>query len=745
MKVIGLVALIAFRVAPALALGQQTDVELRVPVELSDSAITQVATDVATKALAANEPHISSQASSLIWLELAAGRYEDASKALHALRENDPSLTPLELFTATKLKESASHSSFPDALTSSFREMYGKFDDKSAYEASEWMGSPPPEVMRQRVVAFLNRKRDTSSLSLDDAVELSRLYVLLVSYRAMAPYTDKLVADDNAKRYIVDDNVLVRTPDGAMINAIVARPRSSEKPLPTLLTFTIYTYTRRPSEAIQTASNGFVGVVGFSRGKRNSTGAAVPYDEHDGDDARALIEWIGKQPWSDGRVGMWGGSYDGYTQWAAAKRLPPALKAIMSSVTAAPGIDVPMQGNIFVNFMYPFPFYTADNNLLDDATYNDSARWNKLNKTWYLTGMSYRSLEKIDGAPNPIFRGWIDHPSYDSYWQRLIPYDNEFAKIDIPVLQTFGYYGDGGQGALYYFTQHRKYDSHADHTLLVGPYDHGGGQYMSADILDGYSIDPVARMNIPQLRYEWFTYLFKGGPKPTLLKDVVNYEVMGADKWEHAPSIEKMSNARLRFYLAAGLTDGSHALRSVRPPSLTSDIQTVDFRDRSDVDTARSDLIVSDSIDSRNAWVYVSEPLDRPIEVSGLFSGHFDLESNKKDMDIEVRLFEQMPNGEYFRLSYSQFRASYVRNRSVRQLLKVGKRQSLDFRSEILTSRLMQGGSRIVIVLGIVKRSDLQINYGTGKDVSNETIEDANTPLRIKWFSDSYIELPIKR
>jgi uncharacterized protein len=738
MKAIRVFALIIATLLPASVLAQQARVALRIPAELTDSAIESVATEVAGEALATGEPLNGSQRA---WLELAAGRYDAATKVLHSRSEEDRSFTPLEVFASAKAREAVKPGNFPDALIAAFRELYATLDDKSAYAASEWMGAPPPEIMRKRVVAFLEGKRGADRLSVEESVELSRVYALFESYRATGPYTGKLVAEDNARRYVIDEDLLIPTPDGRMVNAIVVRPRSAGK-LPTLLTFTIYTYPRRLSEAIQAASNGFVGVVGFTRGKRNSPGPALPY-EHDGDDARALIEWIATQPWSDGRVGMFGGSYDGFTQWAAAKKMPAALKAIMPSVTVAPGIDVPMQGNIFVNFVYPFPFYTTNTKLLDDAAYYDTERWNRLDKTWYASGKPYRSLDEIDGTPNPIFRRWIDHPGYDKYWQDMIPYGNEFGKIDIPVLQTFGYYGDGGQGAIYYFIQHRKYNPRADHTLLMGPYDHVGGQYLSADVLDGYRIDPVARMNIPRLRYEWFTYLFKNGPKPALLQDVVNYEVMGADKWGHAASIEQMSNAKLRLYLASGAS-GLPTIARAKPRSSTSLVQTVDLSDRSDADIARPDLIVARTIDSRNGLVFAGDPLERDTEVSGLFSGHLDLVLDRKDVDIEVQLFEQMASGEYFRLSYSRFRASFVRDRSVRRLLEPRKKQRLDFRSEILTSRLMHKGSRIVIVLGIVKGPHAQINYGSGKDVSDESLRDAAKPMQVKWFSDSYIDLPVK-
>jgi len=62
-----------------------------------------------------------------------------------------------------------------------------------------------------------------------------------------------------------------------------------------------------------------------------------------------------------------------------------------------------------------------------------------------------------------------------------------------------------------------------------------------------------------------------------------------------------------------------------------------------------------------------------------------------------------------------------------------------------LTSRKFQPGSRRVVVLSLLKQPDVQINYGTGKDVSDETIADAREPLRVEWFTDSFIDVPARR
>jgi hypothetical protein len=130
-----------------------------------------------------------------------------------------------------------------------------------------------------------------------------------------------------------------------------------------------------------------------------------------------------------------------------------------------------------------------------------------------------------------------------------------------------------------------------------------------------------------------------------------------------------------------------------------------------------------------------------------LFSGRLDFTVNKMDVDLNISLYELLANGDYVRLfspTY-EFRASYAQDRTQRHILKAGERQELAFKSERMTSRQLKPGSRLVMVIAINKRPDREINYGTGGDVSEESIADGKIPLKIRWYSDSYIDIPVRR
>jgi len=689
-------------------------------------------------------------------LQLAAGRYEEAVRtldSLHTLPSTDGSPqagAARELYAAFATAK-ARQGDFGEAFRSAFRETLGRLDDRTSALAIRALGVDLPSL-QQTLNGALESQKGKHGLSLADALTLIRSYEAARVFPAIVPLAAPLVEEDDARRYAIDRDIQVRTPDGATVCAMVVRPRSAPGRLPALLNFTIYADPPNlMHEARRTASHGYAGVEGLTRGKGCSPDAPVPY-ERDGADAAALIDWISRQEWSDGRVGMYGGSYEGFTQWAAAKHLPKALKALMPSVTAAPGIDVPMEGNVFQSFVYYWPFYTTSNKTLDDAPYNDHGRWSRMNHEWYVKGPAYRSLEKIDGTPNPFFGRWLDHPSYDAYWQSMIPYGKDFSHIDIPVLTTTGYYDDGQIGALYYFQEHHRNRPGAEHYLLIGPWDHIRGQRGTygrlggpQTILRGYETDPVAQIDLGELRYQWFDHVFKGAPRPAILKDKVNYEVMGANEWRHAPSLAAMGERTLKLHLSPERNGNRYRLSARKPAESAAVSQTVDLADRSDAGRIfPGGGIVDKDLNDWNALTFVSDPFREATELSGLFSGRLDFVPNKKDLDFLVELYELTPQGEYVELSYFLGRASHVKDRGHRHLLAPGKRQSLDFRSGRLTSRRFQPGSRLVALLRIVKSPGAQINYGTGKDVSDETIADAGEPLKIRWLGSSFLAVPVR-
>jgi|HubBroStandDraft_6_1064221.scaffolds.fasta_scaffold01158_2 putative CocE/NonD family hydrolase len=681
-------------------------------------------------------------------LQMAVGDYAAADISRQSLRDRRRKSdfgqrvsrgVVIDIYAHAKALEIENKVTFADAFTSSYRETMRRLDAHDALTVAGWLGTPP-SVYRDALQKAFDQFRARDSVDESEAIELIWKYVTFDAHRTFGALVVLLNAEDDHRRYTTESGILIQTAGGASISVSVIRPTDLNKPMPALLEFTARDAQNYSKES---AAHGYAGVVAYTATKRKSAAGIDPF-ELAGADAREVIDWIAKQAWSDGRVGVYGDGYSAYAPWAAAKKMPKALKAIATSASVVPGIGLPMEGNIFQNSAYGWSLQMTDASRVDEADPADAPEWRALNEKWYRSGRRYRDLGRLYGMPNPVFIRWLNHPSYDAYWQNFLPYRQQFAHIDIPVLTMTGYFAASAPGDLYLFTQHRRYNPHANHTLLIGPYDETMIRAGAPADLRGYQLDAVALVDFNELRFQWFDHVFKDSALPAELSDRVNYELMGANEWRHAASLEAMADGSLRYYLDAAGSGANRHLSLRKKSNDTFVPQNVILVDRRDAAWTPPTDLISKSLAPRFATIFVSEPLSKATAFSGLFSGRLDFEVNKMDLDLNITLYEQLANGDYVRLFSPTYevRASYAQDRVHRHLLKAGERQELAFKSERITSRQLQAGSRIVLVLSVAKRPDREINYGTGGDVSEESIADGKTPIMIRWYSDSYLDIP---
>jgi uncharacterized protein len=257
----------------------------------------------------------------------------------------------------------------------------------------------------------------------------------------------------------------------------------------------------------------------------------------------------------------------------------------------------------------------------------------------------------------------------------------------------------------------------------------------------------VWQIYINEVVFEWFDYILKNGNKPAMLADKINYQVMATNTWKHAPSLSRISNDTLKLYLTSTRTGEHYKLENVKPFEEEHISEKIDFLDRSDGEKIQKNGMLMKILDTvlrkRNLLSFISQPVKTAYEINGSFGGELVATINKKDMDVRIDLYELSTDGSFFKLSEHIFRASYARNRSKRQLLTPGKEERILLTNTFFTSKLIKEGSRLIVVMGVNKTTGRQINYGTGKDVSDETIEDGRIPLLVKWSNKSYITVPI--
>ena len=726
-KVLVLVAFVAVLAAP-LTFAVAQDFGFEAPADATDPALPAALRDLAERVVPIySENHPERYLANLAALQMVAGDPVAARESRMALQERlrgeqrdapDGRAIVYDVYTQARAIEATEHVLFTSAYGRAFRDALDRFDDFDAYEL-EPSFTTPLASLRNTLQHALDERRGKSSVTLDEALELVRDWFSFEAYRSFGDIARLLFAEEKQKRYVIDE-ITIPVAEGAKVAATLVRPyAASNATYPTLLEFTL---DRSHRDAVEAAAHGYASVLALSRMRGDPKMRPRAPFESDGDDARAAIEWVAKQPWSDGRVAMQGEGYGGFVAWSAAKRLPPALKAIATSDPVAPGISVPIANGIFLSSAYRWLSEIVGT---QDKAANDAARWRRLEEDWFRSGRPYRELATLPGRASAVFQSWLNHPSYDRFWQKWLPFGDEFARIDIPVLTVAGYYSGEESAALYFFTEHHEHDAGADHALLTGA-------------LNDKSVE------LRDARYAWFDYALRGAKRPALLAADVNYELAGANEWRHESSLDALEQNARRLYLADAPNGAAHRLVAEKPSAPMALTQTLDLRDRTDAEWRPPTDLVRKSLQSRDGTLFVSEPFEEGMDVVGRLRGVLDFTINKYDVDLALQLYELRANGEYVKLfepAYT-FRAGYARDRVHRHLLAAGVRQQLPFQSQRIMGHRLTAGSRLALTIAINKRADQQVNYGGEGDVSEASVDDAGAPVRVRWHEGTFIEVP---
>ena len=680
----------------------------------------------------------------LFKFQLIRGEYKEALVTIKKRLKETPKEERIYLDLYLHYVEAKLSNTFKETFKDSYKNYLIESDDFHVINLNKTI------ILRDGTDYFISNFNDTyksitaNEISNVTAQDLIKKYFLSTVYASTREIFFEEIRKDHKRRYVTNDSIVITMKDGAEISIVlVQRKGKSTTKKSTILVSSIYAGTNEAG-AMLSASKGYIGVIANTRGKRLSKSDIKPL-EYENTDVYEVIDWISKQSWSNQKVAMFGGSYNGFTQWASMKhKVHPALKTIVPMVAIAPGIDYPMENNLLHNYSYSWNFYVTNNKFLDFEASNDFNRWNTLKNTWYKTGVAFNKLDSLDGQVNTLWNKYTQHPSYDDFWKKMIPYKQEFDRIDIPILTITGYYDDSQRGAMYYYNEHHKYAKNPNHYLLVGPYDHWTAQTKPEESLRNYKLDKVALINIEEdIIYQWFDYILNGKEKPSILKDKVNFQVMDTDTWMHKPSLSAMTNDTLTFHLSATKTDNFYALKSKANSSKIE--MTVDFKDRENMNNTEYYPwpLEKDNINLKDGLIFKSEPLKEDAIVNGSFFGNLEFTVNKKDVDYSVIAYQLTPEGNYFHLSYYIGRASFAKDREHRNLLTPNQKTQVSFSNSKLISKKLEKGSSIVFVVNINKNNNAQINYGTRKDVNIENIKDAKTPLKIAFSGQSSISLPI--
>ena len=545
--------------------------------------------------------------------------------------------------------------------------------------------------------------------------------------------------------------------DGVHLNATVYRPHEQKDPLPVIFELTPYISDSYHARAHYFAQHGYVFAIVDVRGRGNSEGKFEPFlqEPRDGHD---IVEWLARQPWSNGKITMWGGSYAGFDQWLTLREAPEHLATIVPVASAHPGVDFPMFKNMFASYDMQWLTFTSgvtgNENLFDESSF-----WISKFTEMYRQHRPFKELDQIVGNPSPTFQLWLSHPSVDSLWQSLAISPEQHRAIHVPILTITGSYDGDQAGALTYYRSHMKYGTDAakaQHYLIIGPWDHPGTRTPKKDV-GGLTFGDASLLDMNKLHTDWYDWTLKNGAKPEFLKKRVAYYVIAADEWKYADTLESISNSTRTLYFdsdsgRANDVTSSGRLSEAKPTSTQPDRYVYDPLDLRPAELEKED-IKNSITDQRyalnlygNGVVYHTEPFAADTEISGFVKLAVWIAIDVPDTDFSASLYEILPDGTSVELTSDNIRARYRESLSQEKLVKPGEINEYVFDGFTFFSRRIAKGSRLRLVLNSPNTIYLEKNYNSGGVVAEETAKDAHT-AHITVFHDaahpSHLELPV--
>jgi uncharacterized protein len=520
--------------------------------------------------------------------------------------------------------------------------------------------------------------------------------------------------------------------DGVILRADIYRP-SVNKKFPVLLQRTPYDKRNERGFAVKAAARGYVVVVQDVRGRNSSDGEWYPF-KNESNDGYDSVEWAASLPYSNGAVGMFGGSYVGATQMLTAIAHPPHLAAICPVVTASNYHDGwTYQGGAFEQW-----FNESWTSGLAQDTLNRSVQkeTNALRYMW--KPLSEYTLFDLPADPSrtrtlaPYFDDWVAHPTYDRYW-KSISIEERYSDITVPILHVAAWYDIFLGGSLRNYVglkAHAGNDAaRKGQRLLVVIGGHAGTGRKIGDIDFGPA---AAEVDEDDVTIKWYDYILKGiqnefaSPKP------VKLFVMGLNQWREEDDWPLPRAHSTKYFLHSGgkantaQGDGSLSLTTARR-SESSDHFAYDPanpaptvggplccdathlkpgpRDQRPVE-AREDVLT-----------YSTPELTQDLEVTGPVTLELFASSSAADTDFVAKLVDVAPDGFAQNLTEGIVRARYRASQEKPELMNPGGvyKFTIDLWA---TSNVFRKGHKLRLEVSSSNFPRFDRNMNTGEDVA---------------------------
>lgn len=541
-----------------------------------------------------------------------------------------------------------------------------------------------------------------------------------------------------------EDNGVIKIPmrDGVRLSTRILRPAGAGK-LPTILLRTPYGKdTGLASSYRAFVDRGYNVVVQDVRGRYASGGAFHPLQQESGDGSDTL-NWIARQTWSNGDVGMIGGSYRGMVQWKAAIVNNPHLKAIFPVVS---GSDEYRD-----RFYSPGGVMKLGHRLLWMA---ENLRAPSFDPPSFAVYVRHLPLRTIDAATTghsiEFYQEALNHPNLDAYWNALSTREH-LDKVRIPAFIVGGWYDNYAQSDLETYSILAKKTS--ANRIVIGPWPHD----MSIKF-PGIDFGKDSGAPIRAYQMEWFDHWLKTPhPAPEFRQPPVRIFVMGANKWRDE---REWPLARTR-YTPLYLSGKGNANSAKGDGLLTSEPHKYDLADdfvydpRNPVPTNGGAICCNplifpwgprdqSAIEARDDVLVFSTPaLKQDLEVTGSIRVVLYASTSQPDTDFTAKLVDVLPNGVPQNLTDGALRLRYRNSLDQPVLARQGEIYQISIDAGV-TSNVFRAGHKIRVEISSSNFPRFDRNPNTGRRIADETeLRIANQRIYHGKQYPSYLLLPV--
>jgi len=453
--------------------------------------------------------------------------------------------------------------------------------------------------------------------------------------------------------------------DGTLLSTDVYRPDTTGR-FPVLLMRTPYN-NFDPATGYWFAQRGYAVVLQDVRGKCDSDGKFYPLinEAADGYDTQT---WCGTQEWSNGKVGTFGGSYVGATQWLPATLANPHLVCMFPTVAAS---------NCYRHWVY-----------------NGGAFALSLNMMWGVLSVSARVGQDMEAEPldwEALFRilpvgdipslmgrnvswyaDWLAHPLYDDYWKNL-SVAARYEQIKAPAFNLGGWYDVFVEGTLENFSGMRQRGgseaARSGQRLLIGPWFHTSSARTE---LGQIEFGPQAAVDARAIQLRWFDYWLKGIPNGVDREAPVRLFMMGENRYRDFDSWPPDGIQVQEYYFHSSRGANSLAGDGTLDRSAPKGKERVDsytYDPANPVPTlggnncCREAIVTEGPYDQRpierrdDVLIYTSKPLDEPLTVVGPLTVKLWASSSAPNTDFTAKLVDVYPDGRAINISSGILRA----------------------------------------------------------------------------------------